>query len=79
MMDHQLKLDFSSFFFWKPENLYDGIELELASMPPDLLMLGDECLVADHYEGEIVNRACTLLPKNISRTFPELSLIFPGL
>ena len=30
--------------------MYNGIELQLTSMPPDSIMLGDECLVPDHYE-----------------------------
>ncbi|PFX29257.1 hypothetical protein AWC38_SpisGene5964 [Stylophora pistillata] len=40
----------------KPENLYGGIQLQSASTPPDFLVLGDECLVADHHEGELIKK-----------------------
>lgn len=51
MTDHCFKLGvfFFFLFFRKPENLYDGIQLHLASTPPDSLMLGDECLVDENY------------------------------
>lgn len=39
--------------------MYNGIQLYSASKPPNSLMSGDECLVADHYEGEIVNENYT--------------------
>ena len=39
--------------------MYDGSKLHLASKPPDSVMPSDECLVADHYEGEIVNENYT--------------------
>ncbi|PFX14421.1 hypothetical protein AWC38_SpisGene21425 [Stylophora pistillata] len=37
-------------------NLYDGIQLQLASTPPDFPVLGDECLATDHYERELLLR-----------------------
>ena len=53
--------------------MYDGIELELASTPPDSLMLGDECLVADHYEGEDVNENYTKVKGKLEEALRALN------
>ena len=53
--------------------MYDGIKLELASTPPDSPMLGDECLVADHYEGENVNENYTKVQEKLEEALRALN------